>query len=85
MCSVSYNIDRIANPEVAVKNATAEGIRIIGEIHVYFARFFDNRTVSLGPGINGKALAQHLKNLNERLMPLYEAYKYPRVSQTGCP
>ena len=77
MCSVSYNIDRIANPEVAVKNATAEGIRIIGEIHVYFARFFDNRTVSLGPGINGKALAQRLKTLNERLRPLYEAYKIP--------
>ena len=77
MCSVAYNIDRIANPEITVKQGAIDGVRRIDEIHVYVARFFDNRTVALGPGITGKAMAQHLKTLNERLRPLYEAYKIP--------
>ena len=77
MCSVAYNIDRIANPEVVVKNGAIGSIRRIDEIHVYVARYFDNHAVALGPGITGKALAQHLKSLNERLGPLFEAYRLP--------
>ena len=77
MCSMAYNLDRMANPEVAVKAGTIDGIRRMGEIHVCVARFFDNHLVALGPGITGKALAQHLKSLNERLMPLFDAYQIP--------
>ena len=77
MRSLAYNIDRMANPDVSAKPGTIEGIRRMGEIHVYVARFFDNHLVDLGPGITGKALAQHLKSLNERIRPLYEAYKIP--------
>ena len=77
MCSMAYNLDRMANPEVAVKAGTIEGVRRMGEIHVYVARFFDNHLVALGPGITDKALAQHLKSLNERLRPLFGAYQIP--------
>ena len=81
MCSLVYNIDRMANPEVTVKNGTIEGIRRMDEIRVYAARYFDNHVVALGTGITGKAMAQHLKSLNEHLRPLYDAYKIP----TGPP
>ena len=53
----------------------------MGEIHVYVARYFGNHVVASGPGITGKALAHHLKSFNERLRPLYDAYKIP----TGFP
>lgn len=75
--SLVYNIDRMPNPEVVVKNGTIVGIRRIGEIHVYVARYFDNHMVALGPGFAGRPLAKHLKSPNERLRPLFEAYKIP--------
>ena len=77
MSSMAFNLDRMANPDIAIKNGTVESIRRIDEILMYVARFFDNHTVALGPGSTGKALAQNLKSPNERLRPLYEAYKIP--------
>ena len=38
MSSLVYNADRLANPDVVVKPGTIEGIRRIGEIHVFVAR-----------------------------------------------
>ena len=68
---------RHANPESTPKPCTLEGIKRIGEIHVYVARCFGNCTVALRPGVAGGNLAATLKSLNGRLMPLRDSYKIP--------
>ena len=77
MTSILYNIDRMANPEASAKSGAIEGIRRMGEVHVFAARFPANRTVALGPGIAGKAHAKRLKTLNGRLRHRYDANKIP--------
>ena len=77
LTSMVYHIDRIANPDVNPKPGTLDGIRRNDEIHIFVARFFDNYTVTLCPGVVGKQLALGLKSLNERLRPLYELHKIP--------
>ena len=51
--SLVYNSDRIANPDKNRKPGTIEGIRRHDGIHVYAARFIDNNTVALFPGVAG--------------------------------
>ena len=75
MISLVYNIDRMANLEVTVKNGTADRIRTMDEILVYVARFFDNHTVALGPVVSGQSSDQNLKAQKEGARPLYEAYR----------
>lgn len=75
MSSMDFNIGRIANPDVTVKNGAIESIRRIGEIHVCGARFFDSHAVHVGAGVTGKAIAQVLKSSNRMSMPRFEAYR----------
>ena len=77
LSSLVYSIDRMGRREVAIKPGTIDGIRRMSEIHGFVARYFDDRTVAIGPGVTGYALPHHLKALNERVRPLYEAYKLP--------
>ena len=84
MSSSVCHIDQMANPEVVAENGTIEIISRVGEIIGYVARFFDNHTADLGPGVTGKALAQHLKSLNGRIMPLYEACDIPTGPPIVC-
>ena len=73
-----YQMDRLGNPDINPKPGTMDGIRRNDEIHVYLSRFFDNDAVSFCPGVVGKQLAAGLKTLNERLRPLYDAYRIPK-------
>ena len=54
LTSMVYHMDRIANPDINANPCTLDGIRRNDEIHVYLARFFDNNTVALFPGVVGK-------------------------------
>ena len=74
----------MANPDFAVKNGTIEGIRRIDEILAYVSRYFDNDMVTLGPGVTGKAMAQHLKSSNGRLRPFTRPTRYPHGFPTVC-
>ena len=53
MASFAYNIERTANPGVTIKRVTIEGIRRMGGILVYYARYFDNHMAAIGPGVAG--------------------------------
>ena len=77
LTSMIYHMGRIASPDINAKPGALEGIRRNDAIHVYVAMFFDNRTVALRPGVFGIQLAMSLKPLNERLRPLYDAYRCP--------
>ena len=77
LTSMVYHMDRLANPDVNPMPGTLDGIRRNDDIHVYVARFFDNYTVTLCPGVVGKSLALGLKALNERLRPLYDLHRIP--------
>ena len=77
LTSSAYHVDRLANPDTTTKPGTVEGLKRNEEILVYVARFFDNHTVALCPGVTGKPLALGLKALNEKLRPLYDQYRIP--------
>ena len=78
-------MDRIANPDINPKPGTMGGSRRNDEIRVYASRFFDNNTVDLRPGVVGKQLATGLKPLNERIRPLYDAYRIPTGFSNSLP
>ena len=77
LTSLAYHVDRLANPDTATKPGTIEGLKRNDEILAYVARFFDNHTSALCPGVTGKSLALGLKALNEKLRPLYDQYRIP--------
>ena len=77
LSSMVYHIDKLANPDKVPKPGTLDGVRRMEEILGYLARFFDNRHVSLCPGVVGQNLAIWTKALNDRLRPLYDNYRIP--------
>ena len=77
LSAIVYNMDRLANPEVATKPGTSDSIKRNGEIWAFVARYFNNFHVSLCPGVTGKQLALSLKAINDRLRPLYESMDLP--------
>lgn len=74
-------MNKMANPDVVVKPGTIECVRRVGKIHLSVARFVDNYAVALCPGSTGKAVSAGAIGLNDRSMPLYDAYRI----QTGFP
>ena len=65
----------MASPETSTKPGAFVDIRRNGEILVCVARFPDNNTVALRTGGFGKSLADGLKSLNKKSMPLYDQYE----------
>ena len=83
LTSMVYHMDRLDNPDINPKPGTIDGIRRNDELHMFVARYFDNYTAALRPGVVGKQLAVGPKSLNGDLCPFTMLTYYLAVSLTG--